>query len=63
MSHHSMMAMWSGLSLNTFMSTKMFLYVGASRILKWTLGDVKLIQVHISFNVCRLILTCYPGAH
>jgi hypothetical protein len=33
-----MMAMQSGLSLNMFMLTKMFLYVGVSIIFEWTLS-------------------------
>jgi hypothetical protein len=64
-----MIAMRSGLSLNMFTLTKMFLYVGANIICEWTLDDMKRVQIHISFqrmrinldvlSWCALILTYY----
>jgi hypothetical protein len=53
MSCHSTMAMQNGLNLNTFILTKMFLYVGANVICEWTLGDLKRVWIHVSFQcVC-----------
>jgi hypothetical protein len=54
MSRHSMIAMRRRLSLNMFTLTKMYLYVGASVICEWTLGDVKRVWIHISFQCVRV---------
>jgi hypothetical protein len=66
-----MIAMRSGLSLNMFTLTKMYLYVGTSVICEWTLGDVKRVWVHLSFqrvcinldilSWCALIMTYYQA--
>jgi hypothetical protein len=69
MSCHSTMATRSGLNLNTFTLTRIFLYVRANVICNWTLGDVKRIWINVSFQCmrvnsgalswCALILTYY----
>jgi hypothetical protein len=66
-----MITMQSGLSLNMFTLTKMYLYVRANVICEWTLGDVKRVWVHISFQCvrvnpdilswCALLMTYYQA--
>jgi hypothetical protein len=66
-----MITMWSGLSLNMFTLTKIYLYVGASVICEWTLDHVKRVWIHISFQCvrvnpdilswCALIMTYYQA--
>ena len=68
-----MIAMQSGLSLNMFMLTKMYLYVGANIICEWILNDVKHVWIHISFQCVHvnldilswytLFMTYYHGCY